>query len=49
MWFGWRDTDDGEDIFFASIHGKLLIDSAYDGEFYPGTGSSESSQYAGKQ
>ncbi|SIO73292.1 histone deacetylase HOS3 [Babesia microti strain RI] len=39
MWFGWRDTDDGEDIFFASIH-------AYDGEFYPGTGSSESSQYA---
>ncbi|KAK2196139.1 bifunctional Ureohydrolase domain superfamily/Histone deacetylase domain superfamily/Histone deacetylase domain/Ankyrin repeat-containing domain superfamily [Babesia duncani] len=30
-WMGWRDANDKEEVFFASIH-------AYDGVFYPGTG-----------
>ncbi|KAK1936072.1 putative histone deacetylase [Babesia divergens] len=31
LWFGWRDVNDREEVFFSSIH-------AYDGVFYPGTG-----------
>lgn len=31
LWFGWRDVNDREEVFFSSIH-------AYDGIFYPGTG-----------